>query len=327
MRGLHLARQWKIIRLLESRPTGLTANEIATEIEVPVRTVYRDLGAIQEAGFPIYTERDGKHSHWRLLDGFKRGFRIPVTATELMSLHVSRDLLRIFEGTIFQESIESLFAKVKASLAPETIGYLNQVCARVRVGFPHPKDYGPLREIIAKISDATARDNCVEIAYKALSTGGETLRRVDPYQVWAMGGVLYLIGHCHLRNEIRTFAMDRIKRLTVLEDTFQSPEDFSLEEYLQTAFRVMRGKPEKVKVWFKASAAKVVKERIWHPSQEIRPQEDGSVTVTLEAPINYEIISWILGFGSGARVLEPASLQEHMKAELAASLNGYGPIL
>jgi len=71
----------------------------------------------------------------------------------------------------------------------------------------------------------------------------------------------------------------------------------------------------------------VVKERIWHPSQEIRPQEDGSVTVTLEAPINYEIISWILGFGSGARVLEPASLQEHMKAELAASLNGYGPIL
>jgi len=288
--------------------------------------VYRDLEAIQEAGFPVFTERDGKRSYWKLLDGFKKGFKVPVTTTELMSLHVSRDLLRVFEGTIFQESIESLFAKVKTSLAPETISYLDQVCARVGVGFPHPKDYGPIREIIAKISDAAARKTCVEISYKALSTGEETLRRVDPYQVWAMGGILYLIGHCHLRNEIRTFAIDRIKRLTVLEDAFERPEDFSLEEYLQTAFRVMRGKPEKIKVWFKPSAAQVVKERIWHPSQEIRSQKDGSVIITLEAPINYEIISWILGFGSGARVLGPDSLKDYLQAELTASLDGYGPI-
>jgi len=136
-----------------------------------------------------------------------------------------------------------------------------------------------------------------------LSTGRETMRCVDPYQVWAMNGCFYLIGRCHLRNAVRTFVMDRIKGLTVLEETFQFPENFSLDDYLQTAFRVMRGNPEIVKVWFRSSAAQVVTERIWHPTQEIREQEDGSLVVTLEVPISYEVISWVLGFGAAAKVL------------------------
>ncbi len=139
-----------------------------------------------------------------------------------------------------------------------------------------------------------------------------------------MNGCFYLIGHCHLRDAVRTFVMDRIKGLTVLEETFHFPEDFCLDDYLQTAFRVMRGEPETVKVWFRSSAAQVVKERIWHPTQEIREQEDGSVVVTLEVPINYEVISWVLGFGSAARVLTPQSLKEHVRNELEASLEAYG---
>ncbi len=96
--------------------------------------------------------------------------------------------------------------------------------------------------------------------------------------------------------------MDRINELNVLEESFEFPKDFSLDQYLQTAFRVMTGAPEVVRVWFRASAAQVVKERIWHPTQEIREQKDGSLVLTLEVPINYEVISWVLGFGSAAKV-------------------------
>ncbi len=324
MRGTQLVRQWKIIRMMESRKTGISAMDLAVELEAPVRSVYRDLAAIEEAGFPLYTEQIGKNSYWKLLDTFKKDFPVPLTATELMSLHMSRDLLRIFEGTAFQESIESLFAKVKASLPAETIRYIDNVSARLKVGFGPPKEYQSFREIISTISDATAQRRQVEILYTALSTGRDTMRCVDPYQVWAMNGCFYLIGHCHLRDAVRTFVMDRIKDLTVLEETFQFPKDFSLDDYLQTAFRVMRGNPEIVKVWFRSSAAQVVKERIWHPTQEIREQEDGSVVVTLEVPINYEVMAWVLGFGSAARVLTPQSLKEHIRNELEASLEGYG---
>jgi predicted DNA-binding transcriptional regulator YafY len=122
---------------------------------------------------------------------------------------------------------------------------------------------------------------------------------------------------------VRTFAMDRIQSYSVLDETFTMPADFSLQDYLQTAFRVMTGKPEVVRVWFRASAAPVVQERIWHPSQEISEQEDGSVIITMEVPINYEVISWILGFGSAARVIQPASLKEHVCRELQQCLGAY----
>ncbi len=57
MRGTQMARQWKIIRLMESRKYGISGNELASELDTPLRTMYRELEAIQEAGFPLYRQR------------------------------------------------------------------------------------------------------------------------------------------------------------------------------------------------------------------------------------------------------------------------------
>ena len=137
--------------------------------------------------------------------------------------------------------------------------------------------------------------------YQAISTGKTTKRKVDPYQVWVMSGSFYLIAFCNVRNAIRTFAMDRIKSYTVTDESFEMSEDFKLEDYLQAAFRVMRGKPEKVTFRLTPGAAHVVRERIWHPTQELREIEGGGVEISVEVPINYEITSWIMGFGAAAK--------------------------
>jgi proteasome accessory factor B len=301
----------------------MTGAELATELEATLRTVYRDLGALHEAGFPIYSEKNARFSYWKLLDTFKRDFPLPLTVTELMALHISRDLLGIFEGTVFHESIETLFNKVKAILLPETVRYLENISARLKVGFTARKDLAAFKEVIRQVSEATAKRKRVEIAYKAVSTGRETQREIDPYQVWAMNGGFYLIGLCHLRNSVRTFAMDRIKRLKVLDQSFSFPKEFSLEDYLQTAFHVMRGEPERITVRFAPGVAHVVRERIWHPTQEIRELADGGAEISLEVPINYEIVSWILGFGATARVLEPDSLRSRIQDELRVAAAQY----
>lgn len=308
---------------MESHKRGLSAAQISARLGVPVRTVYRDLEAIHEAGFPIYNDREDKNSYWKFVEGFRADLPLPLTTTELMSLHMSRDILRVFEGTVFQESIESLFDKVQASLSPETIRYLENISKRFRVGLAPTKDYRAFRNQISALSDATAQKKRVEISYKALSTGEESKRTVDPYQVWAMNGCFYLIGYCHLRGTVRTFAMERIKDFKAVDEFFEMPSEFSLEDYLHSAFRVMRGQPERVKVWFRQSAAQVVKERIWHPTQEIREQEDGSLVVTLEVPINHEVTSWILGFGRAAVVLNPSSLRSRMVRELEEAIDSY----
>ena len=104
MRGNQIARQWKIIRLMETRKQGLSGTDLAKELDVPLRTVYRDLDAIHEAGFPLYPDKDGKNSVWKMLDTFKNDFSLPLTSTELMALKLSRDLLDIFDDSIFCEA-------------------------------------------------------------------------------------------------------------------------------------------------------------------------------------------------------------------------------
>jgi len=323
MRGDQLSRQWKVLRLIESRRRGVTAFEIAAHLDVGLRTVYRDLDAVQAAGFPIYNERIDKNSFWKLTDGYRSGLPFPFTITELLSLHMSRDLLKVFDGTIFQEGIESLFQKIQTSLPPEVFRFLENVSAQVRVGFGPPKRFAASKDLIAELSKAAARHKRVEICYRAGSTGKVTVRVVDPYQMWAMNGAFYLIGLCHLREAVRTFAADRITSLRVLDESFHYPRDFRLEDYLQTAFRVMTGDPEMVRIRFTPGAARVVRERIWHPTQELWELEDGGLEITLEISINYEVISWILGFGSAAEVLQPELLRRRILEDLEASVARY----
>ena len=159
--------------------------------------------------------------------------------------------------------------------------------------------------------------------YQAVSTGKTTKRKVDPYQVWVMSGSFYLIAFCNFRNAIRTFAMDRIKSYTVTDESFEMSEDFKLEDYLQTAFRVMRGKTEKVTFRVNPGAAHVVRERIWHPTQELREIQGGGIEISVEVPINYEIISWIMGFGSAAEVIEPESLRKQIMQEFDSAARQY----
>lgn len=69
-----MARQWKILRLLESRSQGVSLNELAAEFDVSLRTIYRDMDALQDAGFPLYAEKEGKNAVWKLVESFRKHF-------------------------------------------------------------------------------------------------------------------------------------------------------------------------------------------------------------------------------------------------------------
>ncbi len=117
-RGDQLGRQWQIIQTLLSSKRGKSAAEISDELECNLRTVYRDLEALQIAGFPICNEREDGKNLWSLLDTVKQSIPIPFTLTELMALYFSRDLLRTLQDTLFYDSLESLFKKIKQRFRP-----------------------------------------------------------------------------------------------------------------------------------------------------------------------------------------------------------------
>jgi len=308
-RGDQLGRQWKIIQTLISSKLGKSAADLAEELECHPRTVYRDLEALQVAGFPIYNERvEGKHL-WSLLDTVKHHIPIPFNLTELMALYFSSDMMKVFRGTVFYDSLESLFQKVKTTLPPESKKFIKNVEQTLHLGMKPYKQYSKFKEIINRVNDAAINKKSIEMVYYTMSRKKESKRKVDPYKIWFFNGTFYLIGHCHVRDEVRIFALDRIKMLHQTKDAFEIPEDFSLDEFVGPSFGVFQGEPIKIKIWFSHDVAGYIKEKIWHESQKVGQQSDGSIIFEAEVAGTEEIKFWIMSWGSNAEVLEFGSLR------------------
>ena len=322
-RGDQLGRQWKIIQTLISARVGKSAAELSSELDCHPRTVYRDLEALQVAGFPIYTDRGDGKNLWSLLDTVKHQIPIPFSLTELMALYFGSDILKVFKGTVFHDSLESLFQKVKTTLPPESKKYLQNVEQTLHMGMKPYKEYAKFKEIINRVSEAALNKKSIEIVYYTMSRKKETKRKVDPYKVWFFNGTFYVIGLCHVREEVRIFALDRIKLLHQTKDTFEVPEDFSLDEFTGPSFGVFQGEPVKVRVWFHPDVAGYIKEKIWHETQELHAQKDGSIIFEAEVAGTDEIKFWVMSWGSKALVLEPESLRNEIRAEAEALQESY----
>jgi predicted DNA-binding transcriptional regulator YafY len=322
-RGEQLGRQWRIIQTLISCRTGKSAADLASELECNPRTVYRDLEALQIAGFPIYTEKHDGRSLWSLLDTVKHQIPVPFTMPELMALYFSGDMLEVFRGTMFHDSLESLFRKIKTTLPPESLKYLQDVEQTLHLEIRPFKEYERFREIISRVNDAAVKKRRIDMVYYTMSRKKETRRKVDPYRVWFFNGSFYMIGYCHLRGEVRVFALDRIKMLHQTKEIFEVPDDFSFKDFTEPGFGVFRGKPVKVRVWFSPEVAGYVKEKIWHESQEIHLREDGSIIFQAVAAETVEIKAWVMSWGSQAMVLEPESLRNEIRAETRRLLGKY----
>ncbi|UCE55750.1 MAG: transcriptional regulator [Desulfobacterales bacterium] len=322
-RGDQLARQWKIIQTLIVSRKGKSAAELARELKCGWRTVYRDLEALQVAGFPLYTDRVEGTNLWSLLDTARHNIPVPLNLTELMALYFSRGMMKALQHTVFYDSLETFFQKIKSTLAPEYLQYLGQIERSLEVGSKPYKKYEEFRDVIDKASEAVLNKKYIEIIYYTMSRKKETRRKVAPYKIWFFDGTFYLIGNCGLRGDIRIFALDRIKRLVPTDENFELPEDFNLDEFMQSSFGVFHGEPVKVKIWFASDVAGYISEKIWHETQVIKQQEDGSMIFEAEVAGTDEIKYWILSWGAHAVVLKPDSLQKEIGTEAEAMLSNY----
>ncbi len=323
MRGDQLSRQWRILRQLEVNKHGLTAAEIAQMGGISLRTAYRDLDDLQLAGFPLYPEKRKGCQCWKFVDTYKSNLPFPFTYTELMSLHMSRDLFKIFKGTVFFDSLETFFDKVYANLPPENISYLEKIQSIFHMGIRPYKDYQRYRELIVQVNKAAMDNCCIEIAYQPLKDDAATLRKVEPYKIWFYEGTIYIIGLCHLRNEIRTFVLDRIHMLKVTDETFKTPKSFDFQKYICHGFKVMHDELYTVRILISPSWSRYIGEKIWHESQRIQKQLDGAIEIMFRVAGLDEIKKWVLGLGSEAYVLEPEELRELVRLELRSTLNQY----
>jgi predicted DNA-binding transcriptional regulator YafY len=114
---------------------------------------------------------------------------------------------------------------------------------------------------------------------------------------------------------VRMFAVERIRSITLTDHPYQMPLGFEVEEYVQDALMVMRGRRIDVELLFSKTAAAWVKDKLWHPSQQLLPLKDGRLRMALKVADTDELVGWILSFGSQVRVIQPESLRSKVSNE------------
>lgn len=313
------ARLHDVIRILEAR-YGATVDELAEECGVTRRTIYRDLDAIRDAGYPLDSEQevDG-HTLYRFVTGYKKSPPITFSLDELMTLYLCRGQLGFLKGTPFEDDLEAIFGRIRSSLPPRSVAHLERIAEAGAPKFQGVRDYSSKKSLLSDLRKALLFQQRIDVDYTPAKRTTETYR-FDPYQLLFFDGALYVGGYAHNRHANRLFLVDRIESVAVLDERFEVPEDFSIDDLTGSAFGLVDEKTLQIKVRFDADVAHLIRERLWHPSQQLVEEEGGSVTLTFTASGEKEILSWLYSYLPSVQVLEPEDFRQRFYDGLHAAL-------
>jgi predicted DNA-binding transcriptional regulator YafY len=318
-RNAEVIRQWTILREIErARGGGMTIDALAALCGVTTRTIRRDIQALEEAGFPLFDDRsaDDGRTRWKLNGQAFKGLTAGLTVSELCALYFSRTLVESLSGTPFRDDVESAFEKLSTALTPHMRQFLDQL-PRVIATKPDPlrRRLGGTpqqQQIISRALEATLHSRQAQITYHSKSSQRTKSYLVHPYRLAYAQGGLYLLAYVPEYQEVRTFAVERLQNMSVLEDRFTPIEELP-DAAFPHSLGVHSGPPERIEIEFDPAVADYVRAREWHPSQRIDERPDGAVTMTLDVCVDRALQSWILSFGPFARVRAP----ERLAAEIA----------
>ncbi len=326
------------------------SRNLAEELEVSTKTISRDIQfMIDRLGVPLvydaqrhgYTLAEGSEE-WKGLKEFELGVE------DLAALFLAKSALRPIKGTKLAESLRPAFEKLSELLDGKVSlnwNDLDTVFSMKEMGVVDV-DLGSF----GKLAEAALKRKEVSFDYRKLSGGigdgrkrpgavstGEVVERrhVQPYHVGEISGGWYMIGYDVARSEMRTFALQRMKRLRVLKATFQMEESFNLTDYLGGSLGAWgdnrsEGRVYKVEIEVSGWVARFVQERTWHESQQVkRLRDDTSQPGNQVAVVEYrlarfeELVQLILGWGSNAVVLKPEKLRKMVREELKQMMKRY----
>ncbi len=297
-----------VLNLLRGRP-GLSASQLARECEVTERTVYRYINSLSSANIPIYFDRG-----YRLLsDAFLPPLNL--TPDDYLVLKMALSSSVFASRSPLRKPAKSVLAKIEANLGSTVMKDLDKLRDVASINIKSTSDFSRLSLSFKLIKQSILNRKSLKIVYESLQSG-ESTRQVDPYSLVYRRHAWYLVGFCHRRNEIRLFRLNRIKKITLLDKSFQRKKDFSLSEFFKDSWELYQGEPVDVRIKFKGIAAKVIESGQHHPSEKTNKLKDGSLVYEVKVNGIEEIRRWVLGFGEDAEVLKPQELKEKIKSTI-----------
>lgn len=317
-----IVRIWTIYTLIKNKQYP-DCRMLAAKLEVSPRTIERDIELLRDRmQAPLEYDRLRRGYY------FTKDFYMPtpnLTEGETISLFLGLKLMSQVEGLIYKTELSSLREKLECLLGSG--GKLSGPQLEEFISF----DIEPLRgedrlvaEHLSGLRRAARECLQVNMFYQSISTETSMKRVVHPYHLRFHDGAWYLIGFCSFRNEVRIFAVDRIRELEVLTEKFDYPADFNIEKYLEGVWGIMRGQPFQAVIRFDPFQARWIRERPLRDGESLEELPDGGVVFKAEVSGLTEIKQWALSFGGHAEVLEPEELREEIRQEVERMREIYG---
>ena len=220
-----ISRLSRLVAILTQLQTKrlLTATELASRFSVSVRTIYRDVKALEEAGFPILTE-EGRG--YRLMDDY----RLPpvmFTEQEANALITAEQLIQQNKDASLVRDYSDAVHKIKAVLRSPVRDKVNLLAGRIK--FYHNTQFDRTSDYLSTLQQALTRFMLVDMVYHSLD-GDTSARVVEPFALLSTEEKWLLVAWCRLRGAYRIFRIDRIETLRVLQETFE-PHQLTLQDY------------------------------------------------------------------------------------------------
>ena len=326
--GTH-PRLTKLREALERQPSGLTLEVLAAALGVTTRSVRRYL--MELARFvdleSIETEPGGAHL-WRIKPS-ERGRALNLRRTQAYALLATRRHFEALKGSALYDEIDLVMRQlVMLAQRPGRTATRGEIAANARLEdrllfLPDaPRRYESRAEELDSLFHAVA-----DLRTVTARVEDETAGTLHPYALLLHRGVIWCVAHSPYLKETRAMSFDRMHEVRVTSDRFSLPESFDVSEWWQGDFGI--GAPvrtrEKIRalVEFEARLASEVRSRKAHPSQRTAVAPDGRVRVSLTLGDLQMATRWVLGFGDGARAIEPPELVRAVESSLRKSLVKY----
>lgn len=323
---MRAARLVQLLLLLQTRGQ-VSAPELAKELEVSVRTVYRDIEALSAAGVPVYSE-PGRHGGARLVDGYRTRLTGLTTdeADAILLAGIPDAAAELGLGTV----LAAAQLKVLAALPPELRSRATRVRERFHLDAPgwfHQTEDLPH---LATVTEALWEDRRLEIDY---SRGdADVTRTLDPLGLVLKAGTWYLVARHG--SDVRTYRVSRITAARCLDDDFERPDGFDLSDHwnessdafersVQSIRVALLIRPEEVK-WLSRSVDTSSYDDVSAAAATAEPRDDGRIEVRFAAQQIEIAHRQLLVMGDTVEVLEPLELRELMAATAKGMAARYG---
>jgi predicted DNA-binding transcriptional regulator YafY len=314
----------RMLRIHEELRAGRLPNcsTLARTFEISVKTAQRDIDFMRDRlGLPIaYHPTRFGFEYTEPVEHFPS---VQVTEGEVIALFVARRAVEQYRGTPFERPLRAAFDKLAAGLREDitfTPGDLDAAISFRSAG-AGVADIA----LFQSVSRAVLRSEELAFRYRKLGGRGEEERRVQPYHLACFENQWYLFAFDLARRGVRTFVLARMRDARPMATRFERPRDFSVANYLAGSFGVHSGsgKTVTVRIRFDAFAGQLVRERVWHPSQKVRPLRDGGIVLELRLGGFEELERWVLSWGPHAEVQSPAALRRRIATRLAEASARY----